>query len=87
MIPDTVHFVFFNQPASERPFALYHFLAVESALQLLQPDRVRLRLLVSSLHPKGGHGIVADELAPDIEGVGQAARLGLSSVGERQAKI
>ena len=42
MIPNTVHFVFFNHPASERPFALYHFLAVESALQRLQPDRVRL---------------------------------------------
>ena len=41
MIPNIVHFIFFNEPPSRRPFALYHFLAVESALQKLQPSSLR----------------------------------------------
>src|SRR5262249_23942356 len=36
-----VHFIFFNEPPSARPFTLYHFLAVESALQRLCPLSVR----------------------------------------------
>ena len=41
MIPNIVHFIFFNEPPSRQPFALYHFLAVESALQRLQPSSLR----------------------------------------------
>jgi hypothetical protein len=41
VIPNLVHFIFFNDPPSARPFALYHFLAVESALQRLCPRSVR----------------------------------------------
>lgn len=41
MIPNIAHFIFFNEPPSRQPFALYHFLAVESALRRLQPSSLR----------------------------------------------
>ena len=41
VIPNIVHFIFFNEPPSEQPFALYHFLAVESALPKIRPSSLR----------------------------------------------
>jgi hypothetical protein len=41
VIPNIVHFIFFNEPPRPQPFALYHFLAIESALRWLRPSSLR----------------------------------------------
>lgn len=41
MIPNIVHLIFYNEPPRTQPFALYHFLAVESALRWLRPNSLR----------------------------------------------